>query len=340
MPTSVTRLSFPKDLSSSGAVDDPTPDALLLADKGSLTSTPWFLDENTWAMHQSDQITACVTAVDLQPLIDVFREMLYTWVATGGNGFIHHRLYEHGMPTCLQDAFTTLAAYKAATPAMKGTVLQIAEERALSLVKQFAPTVGGRQGLLAHLARVLALFVYEFIRLFDGSVRLRASAEKQIGILRLWLNQMWETAKRYRGEDGYLSHRPLPYLTYDLDREYHATSDIWRLWIVTESVRRTHLIVNTMANTYRCMTEGYAACDGAAMLTARRGLWEAESAGAWFELAKQDTPLLLPALQPSAWMAQYTADDIDDFVQIYWRYVVGPDKMQHWVDQRRDNSIS
>jgi len=133
----------------------------------------------------------------------------------------------HNAPTCLQDAFTTLTAYTHRNPAVKETILQIAEERSSALSRQSAPTVGGAQGILAHLARVQALFVYEFIRLFDGSVRPRASAEQQLPTLRQWVIQMWEAVKRYRGDDGFLSHhRPLQWTANDFDREYDASSEL------------------------------------------------------------------------------------------------------------------
>lgn len=98
-----------------------------------------------------------------------------------------------------------------------------------------ASFTGGSQGMLAHLARVQALFVYEFIRLFDGSVRLRASAEQQLPTLRRWVTLMWEAAKAYRGEDVFGRHRPLQCTANELDRGYGASSELWKLWILTKA---------------------------------------------------------------------------------------------------------
>lgn len=237
------------------------------------------------------------------------------------------------MPTILQDAFTTLAAYICRTPAVKETILQIAEERSSALARQGAPSADGAQGILCHLAHVQALLVYEFIRLFYGSVRLRASAEQQLPTLRRWVTRMWEAVKRYRGEDDFPKERPLHWNANDLDREYDTTLKLWKLWILTESVRRTQTIIDTIANTYQTMTKGWAECSGAVMITARRGLWEAESAAKWYELSCTKAPLLVPSLQPGPLISQHAAEDIDDFVKTLWTFLIGTDKIQYWTDK-------
>ena len=150
----------------------------------SSTPCPWFLQDETWILQHSNQEPACVTVVELEPFVHAVEEMLQCWVREGHNSFIHPRLYDNSMPRCLQDAFTTLAAYMNRTPAVTETTLQIAEERSSELVSRSPPTAGGAQGVLAHLACVQALFIYEFILLFDGSVRLRSSADRQLPILR------------------------------------------------------------------------------------------------------------------------------------------------------------
>ena len=107
----------------------------------------------------------------------------------------------------------------------------------------------------------------------------------------------------------------------------------WKLWALTESVRRTHLIINTVVNTYRCMSQDWVECTGAVMLTARRGLWQAETAMQWKELSHSKSPLLLPVLNPGPICAKYAASDIDDVVQLLWKYTIDPDKIQCWIDR-------
>ncbi|MCJ1444929.1 MAG: hypothetical protein MMC23_005433 [Stictis urceolatum] len=306
-----------------------------VVERGSISSTPlpWFLRDETWVLQHSKEEPACVTSVELEPFIWAVEEMLQSWVRNGHNSFIHRRLYENGMPTCVQDAFTTLAAYTNRTSAVKETILQIAQERSFALCRQDLPPADGAQSILAHLARVQALFVYEFIQLFDGSVRLRASAEQQLPTLRQWTIELWEAVKRYRGEDGFFGQHPLRRTVNEFEREYDTSSGIWKLWILTESVRRTQVIIDTIANVYQIMTRGWADCTGAVMFTARYGLWEAESAVKWLELSCAKPPLLVPSLQPGPLISQYAAEEFDDFVKMFWTFIVGPDKIQCWIDR-------
>lgn len=300
----------------------------------SSASCPWFLRDETWVMQRNNREVICVTSAELESFIPAVGEMLQCWVSNGYNSFIHRRLYEKGMPTCIQDAFTTLAAYTARTPAVRETILQIADDRSSALTSQSPPTASGAQGILEHLARVQALLVYVFIRLFDGSVRLRASAEQQLPTLRQWTNQMSETVKQYRREeDGFLGHSPLQWAASEFDREYETSLEMWRLWILTESVRRTHVVIDTFANIYQIMTEGWVDCAGAFMITTRRGLWEAESSARWSELSCAKPPLLVPFLQPEPLISQYAAEEFDEFATMYWKFIVGPDKMQYWFDR-------
>lgn len=163
---------------------------------------PFFLRDETFAIQHKEEDPACVTTVEMEPFIGEVEKMLQSWVTNGSNSFIHRRLYDKGMPTCVQDAFTTFAAYTNRTPATKEIILQIADDRASTLTHHAVmPVANGVQEIWAHLARVHALFVYVFIRVFDGSVRMRASAEHQLSTLRSWVAQMWETVKRHRWDD-------------------------------------------------------------------------------------------------------------------------------------------
>ncbi|KAF2637875.1 hypothetical protein P280DRAFT_482769 [Massarina eburnea CBS 473.64] len=296
-----------------------------------LTHAPnlWFLQDETWDLQHVNERTGCITEMDHESFIRDVDEMLKCWVQTGHNSFIHPRLYEKGMPTCLQDAFTTLAAYTARTPAVKETILQIAEERSLALARQPTPSGTDARAIMEHLARVQALFVYAFIRLFDGSVRLRASAERQIGALRLWSFQMWDVTKQFQAPPALFETLP----NQTLASEFDTSTSLWRLWILTESVRRTHILVNSTANIYETMVKGWVQCTGAGMFTARKGLWEAQSAIKWIELSRQSSPLMVQALRPDLAIERCAAGEVDDFVKLLWTFMVGRDIIACWVDR-------
>lgn len=306
----------------------PTQNRALDSNNTPSTSPHWFLQEETWEMHHMIEDPVCTTFLELEPFIGEVQEMLQCWISNGHNAFIHRRLYDKGMPTCLQEAFTTLAAYNGCTPSVKAMVLQIAEERLCSLARQSLSTAGGAKGIMDHLAQVQALFVYEFICLFDGSIGRRASAEKEIHTLRRWLAQMWKISSRYRGEVG-----SLPWAATPFDKEFDASSEIWRLWILTESVRRTYFIADGIANLFDMMVKGWAECAGGIIFSSRRGLWDAESAAKWADLCGAGPPLLVPSLQPGYFISQYSADDFDDIAPMMWKSIVGTDKIAYWISK-------
>ena len=318
------------DLPSQGAVPD--------IGQGTRTSHPWFLEDKTWVMRRCNEEPTCEILLELDPFVQSVEQMLKSWVTHGYSGFIHQRLYEKGMPTCLQDAFTTLSTYNSRTAAVRETILQIAEERSVTLVQQSQITAASAQGILNQLARVQSLFVYVFIRLFDGSIRVRASAERQLPTLRQWVTRMWETAKDYRGNYLSLNDQRTQWTASEFDRDYDSASSLWNLWILTESVRRSHLIIDVVLNVYQTMTIGWADCAGAVMFTARRGLWEAQSAVQWLELCTKYTPLLVPSLRPGPLVATYKVEEIDEFAKVVWKFLIGRDKMQCWIDRSSSKS--
>lgn len=309
-------------------LDFPTDNAT--SQVGPIFQRPWFLQDETWVRQHKNQDPVCTTFASLEPFLDSIRDILDSWVKNGHSSIMHHRLYEYGMPPCLQEAYTTLASYNNRTKVMTPTILQIADERATSLVLQDIPKKDGYEGLLDHLARTQALFVYEFIRLFDGSSRYRASAEKQIPTLRHWVTRTCEMAKTYQHE-GYPDAKVFDSVTNHFDKEYEISTKLWRLWMLTESIRRTQVVVDTVLNIYQLIVQGWSDCTGAVMLTARRGLWEAESASKWLELSRDKTPLLVPSMQPGEYLSEYNASEFDGIIHMLWKFIVGPDKIHYWI---------
>lgn len=70
-----------------------------------------------------------------------------------------------------------------------------------------------------------------------------------------------------------------------------------------------------------------------AAVTARRGLWEAESAMEWLKLSSSKSPLLVPSLQPGPVISQYEADNFDEFSKIVWTVIVGSEEIRYWNER-------
>jgi hypothetical protein len=113
---------------------------------------------------------------------------------------MHRQLYDGYIPECVEDAYTSLAAYNAASPSAKKTALRIIESRVSKLVSQTQEEMDGicsslLLDTLTHLSRTQALFIYQLVRLFDGDIRSRAQAEGHMETLDRWGTQLLESAQ-------------------------------------------------------------------------------------------------------------------------------------------------
>lgn len=293
----------------------------------------WFLREETWTLQSVSDAPACAAIIQLEPFVENVNEELRLWTKAGHNSFIHEQLYGKQMHPTLQLAFTMLCTYYSRTRAVEETVLRIAEERSSFLVRQQIPPQNDVRNLKTQLAQVFALFIYEFILLFNGSVRFRASAEEQLSALRQRVRHLYESAKTYKGEPH---HGSIQWAASEYEAQYESVVEAWQIWALIESIRRTHLIVETTLNIYEIVRTGFAECTGAAMLTVRSGLWETSSALRWFQICCEKAPLLVPSLEPEPILAKHDATEIDGFVKMYWKYLVGEERMKAWVNTRKN----
>lgn len=292
------------------------------------------------------------------------------WIEEGSNMFVHKRLYRSQdgsgdgrgklhMPRCIQDAYTTGAAYFSSTEKNKEMVLGIVEERVATLldeegdtdtlnIDQFDGTSSPgilrieddrhtkakpskSRGVLDHLARVQALLVYQTIRLFDGDPRSRIMAESLIPVLSYWCKEMLDSAL--------LSSQYITSATSGINTKGQASfekklhSD-WDAWILAESVRRTWLVAGHMQCIYRLLSYGFTVCPGGLMFTTRAGLWQAESAYEWWAKIKEKDVLFCPSLESGKYLlkpGETSPDDVDDFGRFVLRIIEGEERVDKWL---------
>lgn len=176
--------------------------------------------------------------------------------------FIHQRLYDTYLPNAIQDAFTVSAAYCTRTAETEDMSLRVLEAKAASLVQQVHQTTS----LEELLASVQALMLFHIIQLFDGDIRQRSIAERNMDTLRTWTTRL-----RVQAEDlG------------------HASS--WQEWIFAESIRRTVIFSALIYSLYSSLKDGY--CSNAKLLsmlpfTSNSGLWDLTTSAAWFTESSQ-----------------------------------------------------
>ncbi|KAK4444226.1 hypothetical protein QBC34DRAFT_335521 [Podospora aff. communis PSN243] len=266
---------------------------------------------------------ARITEDDLPLFIAHLNRWLRLWLTTGHSPAMHRSLYRGSMPECIQDAFTSLAAYTSATAHTKCSILRILRDKAERLISSqpIVPNLdlpgdeppGPQPSELAapcvildtttHLARTQALFVYQLLRLFDGDIRSRAQAEEQMGTLHTWATQMLESARfdcvtaeylvatsggggggvRVEGEGG---GRVNDFTLVLGSEEMTDPSATWQAWILAESVRRTFLMAEYMQSVYLTIKRGWSVCSGGVAFTPKAGLWDATGAWEWVGKAR------------------------------------------------------
>ncbi|KAI1308078.1 hypothetical protein F5Y03DRAFT_393682 [Xylaria venustula] len=294
------------------------------------TPYPWFLESDTWTIEHKDPEPSGESA-NPDEFIERIMGMLRSWVETGHSGFIHRRLYRNGLPRCLQDAYTVLSSYINSTAIMKTMTLEIAHERSTALAaEEVVPLDDRAETILAHLARTQAMFIYQCIELFDGSIRHRALAERQISILQLWTMQMWDVITKSRDEQNPY-RKTLQRLQSETDTSRKLSVEMWQSWILAESARRTFVVVSFTTSVFLTLRDGWADCCGGVMLTARRGLWDEQSATKWFEMCCDKPPLLVSSLRPERYLPDLPAAEVDGFVTTIWTLLVGSEAVRNWV---------
>ncbi|KAK1570234.1 uncharacterized protein LY79DRAFT_570126 [Colletotrichum navitas] len=308
------------------------------------------------------------------------------WVTEGHNPFIHRSLYvESGhLPKCIQDAFTTASAYYAKTSLNETFVYRVLDERATALVaSQPAVSVDGTPSATVletkdHLARVHALYVYTVIRLYDGSVSQRAAAEDLLPTLELWCKQLWESALADvdsisqawmpPSSEFYPSNPSLSAsqqvatsaaaaaaaaaATEDIS-DQHARQDtfetdlmVWKLWVLSESIRRTWILVSCAIGIYYALKGRWGECAGYAQFTARAGLWDAMSAPQWAAMRRKDlarkdgNPALagdtepdffIPSVHGERLLREVAAAEVDEFTRHVLTAMWGIDRVEDWA---------
>ncbi|KAJ4988906.1 transcription factor cys6 protein [Stagonosporopsis vannaccii] len=194
------------------------------------------------------------------------------FATTGQTMFIHHQTFQAMHSTTLQQAMSACALYTMRTPASKPLVHQVIQHNVQDLLATTNPTTTRNQDLLAALQ---ALLLYQLMRLFDGDIRLRASAEADEATTVLWASEL-----RTRVCAHYLPQNPVARFSDD-------TKD-WAVWLFSESIRRTVVttfLVRGVYNYLKTCTDSPTVVG--VYFTVQEGLWNAQSEAGW-NRAKHD----------------------------------------------------
>ncbi|GKT45450.1 transcription factor gsfR2 [Colletotrichum spaethianum] len=346
----------------------------------SLTESKWFLAPSTWRIDHwpapaQDSYPIAVMANFNRGL----QAWVKRWVMEGHNPFIHRSLYAEGghFPPCIQDAFTTASAYYHKTTQNEGFIYRVLDERVAALVASQPENAGSSLSAPIletrdHLARVHALYVYTIIRLYDGSISQRAAAEDLFPTLDLWSRQLWESAlldintlsrswlpgpSKYCPSNSSLSASREVTCSTAAATETSGAQDThqnaferdhltWTLWVLSESIRRTWIIVSCTIGVYNALKGRWGECAGGAQFTARAGLWDAKSAPRWAAIRREDVArrggdagpdgdgeqdFFIPSMHSEGLFRSAAAAEVDEFARHLFTCIWGLDRVEDWA---------
>lgn len=179
------------------------------------------------------------------------------------------------------------------------------------------------------LAHTHALLLYQIIRLFDGDIAARASAERILPAL----------------ENSALAL--LNHVNFDIDtpgRELPLfplapTKTFWVEWIYQESARRTLLFTFFFMQAYRILsrTKGLT-CDGQLGLchswTLSSYLWQAKTPMAFAEAWKNKKHFVITNARFGEVLEEAMADDVDTYGKIFITSLLGIEEAEGWFGSR------
>jgi hypothetical protein len=284
-------------------------------------SGKWFAAPETFLIdHTVIPLPPNMKMRDLEMFIQQVDSWMRHWVTTGSNTFIHAELYGEYFPSCLQIAFTTFSAYINRTPATTRIVLQAVNDQATALVSGF----NASGDMLSDLALIHSLLVYQMIGLFDGDIRTRHLAESRAPVLAAILHRTLEKASaslvhRISGNEMSLN-------LFDLVK---PDEHLWRSWIVSESLRRTWLIVHGVSASYDGLKQGWAPCNGDIKFTTREGLWSAESASLWANMCAEKDVRFVGRFHAECLFAN-APEEVDEFAKVMLETVFGKERSMRW----------
>ncbi|KAH6888000.1 hypothetical protein B0T10DRAFT_489281 [Thelonectria olida] len=264
-----------------------------------------------------------VIANRLQWSIDQIRKAPSTMVSETQTPWCHPLVYKDAMPRSIQDAHACCALYLAKNRVNAPVILRSIESRVSDLLCSPPPNTA-----LECLAHTQSLLLYLIIRLFDGDIGARASAERDISAIETSAISLFSQAKFDFSQASDLPTFPIA-----------PTKTFWQEWILHESIRRTLILTFYFLQTYRIIShQNFLACDGRLGLchsmTLSRYLWEARTPMAFAEAWMNKKHLVVTNGSFNNVFEEAMADDIDTFGKIFITSLVGIDEAEAWFASR------
>ncbi|KAI1159644.1 hypothetical protein F5B18DRAFT_655445 [Nemania serpens] len=263
-------------------------------------------------------------------ILNRVKEFTMEMATKNSTPFLHQDLYRMYTPQCIVSCFTTCVLYANRTPTNTAMVMRALSGSARDLVDAEVCRVVSMP--IEKLARSQALFLYQIIRLFDGDVALRAQGEKDMGLLKTWLDDLCHI----RNNLGDLAR-----LEYATVREQPSIE--WEKWIFSECVRRTILIAYAVIGLFELLKDPeHTDLDNPWAYVHRwtlgRSLWKANSS-AEFQIAWKETPhCVVSNFFLEDFIENGTGNDVDEFAEILLNAYMGVDAMKEFMTTQKNNA--
>ncbi|OLN87528.1 hypothetical protein CCHL11_06133 [Colletotrichum chlorophyti] len=265
-----------------------------------------------------------IIASRLQYALDEIQKFTASIVLENKTPWIHQQLYRTFMPREMQDAQACCALYMAKNPSNAPAVLRTIQARSHELLASPMP-----RGRLEILARVHAILLYQIIRLFDGDISLRASAQNTLSSLEPAITALVPFVKWHPEQPVANSAEETP------------TKDFWQDWIFQESARRTifftcffliahQMLVGQQQTSARC-EEKYIFCQS---WTLSAHLWNAPNVVDFAVAWKEKRHFVITKQCFSEVLRDAAADDVDLFGRILMVGAMGIEEARLWFYNR------
>ncbi|PLB43976.1 hypothetical protein P170DRAFT_394113 [Aspergillus steynii IBT 23096] len=265
-----------------------------------------------------------VIAQRLQFSIDMLKDAPRMMVLENQTPWCHRQLYKDGMPRSMQDAFSCCAMYMARNEVNAPIILASFKTRIQDLLSSSPPTTP-----LEALAHTQALILYQIMRLFDGDIQARASAEPLISTLESSALSLLQYV-----------HFPDPFEPEAIfPGSIEPVMEFWTSWVFQESARRTVLVTFYFTQIYRLLHDDpNMQCDGRLGLVHSwyfsAGLWHAQSAFDFAVAWTEKEHFVVYDANFTDVLQRARPTDVDLFGRMLLSAVLGIDEVRAWFYSR------
>jgi hypothetical protein len=230
--------------------------------------------------------------------------------------FMHQRLWSVNPPKTIMAAWSAAMAQANASPENKGWACKTIMESAREIHREGEYAVTPRD----KLARLQAFLIVQAIKMFDGDIAMRSTAEREMKVLVEWAKDLSNVLSEMAGST-----------TPEQATSRNNPPSDWDSWILSESIRRSLVMCMSMTCMI-AMLQGtempFTPCDGIPpYFTASKHLWEASTSGAFYRAWSERRQFAINRFSFSELWQFGRADDLDDFTRLLLTSQAGPEIM-------------